>query len=363
MSARKIIHCDCDCFYAAVEMRDNPAYASIPLAIGGPANSRGVIATCNYQAREYGVRSAMASAKAQRLCPELTIIPGRMAVYRQVSQQVMAVMQRYTDIIEPLSLDEAYLDVTEAAQHYGSATQIAERIRAEVAAEVGITISAGVAPNKFIAKVASDWRKPNGLFVVKPQELKAFAGALAVNKIPGVGPVSAERLATRGITTCADLWPYSAEQLVKEFGRLGESLIERRFGIDHRPVQTQRTRKSVSVETTFARDLACSHLCVEPLADLWQQLQVRWQRLQDHYDITGLVVKLKFADFTQLTREQAGSTMDRQIFEQLLKVAYASGTADQQRQGARLIGLGFKLKPRATDKASVQQLCLFQTNG
>ena len=359
MSARKIIHCDCDCFYAAVEMRDNPAYASIPLAIGGPANSRGVIATCNYKAREYGVRSAMASAKAQRLCPDLTIIPGRMAVYRQVSQQIMAIFQRYTDVIEPLSLDEAYLDVTAAAQRFGSATAIAERIRTEVEAEIGITISAGVAPNKFIAKVASDWRKPNGLFVVKPQDLKSFAGALAVKKIPGVGPVSAERLANKGIETCADLWSYSADQLVSELGRLGESLIDRRFGIDHRPVQTQRIRKSVSVENTFANDLDLASLCGEPMDELWQQLQGRWQRLQENYEIAGLVVKLKFADFTQLTREQAGTLMDRELFEHLLQVAYASGNTDQQRQGARLIGLGFKLKPRTAESLSSQQLCLF----
>lgn len=359
MSARKIIHCDCDCFYAAVEMRDNPSYASIPLAIGGPANSRGVIATCNYKAREYGVRSAMASAKAQRLCPDLTIIPGRMAVYRQVSQQIMVIFQRYTDVIEPLSLDEAYLDVTDAAERFGSATTIAERIRAEVEDEIGITISAGVAPNKFIAKVASDWRKPNGLFVVKPQDLKQFAGALAVKKIPGVGPVSAERLASKGIETCADLWPYTPEQLVTEFGRLGESLIDRRFGIDNRPVQTQRIRKSVSVENTFANDLTLESLCGEPMDDLWQQLQVRWQRLQDNYEIAGLVVKLKFADFTQLTREQVGNAMDRKLFEHLLQVAYASGNADQQRQGARLIGLGFKLKPRTAESLSSQQLCLF----
>lgn len=359
MVDRKIIHCDCDCFYAAVEMRDNPAYTDIALAIGGPANSRGVIATCNYKAREFGVRSAMPSAKAQRLCPHLTIIPGRMAVYRQVSQQIMAIFQRYTDIIEPLSLDEAYLDVTGAAERFGSATAIAECIRAEVEAEVGITISAGVAPNKFIAKVASDWRKPNGLFVVKPTELKAFAGALAVKKIPGVGPVSAERLAQKNIQTCADLWSYSPEQLVAEFGRLGESLIERRFGIDHRPVQTQRIRKSVSVENTFASDLDLASLAAQPLEDLWQQLQVRRQGLQENYDIAGLVVKLKFADFTQFTREQAGNALDKQLFEHLLRVAYGCGNAEQQRRGARLLGIGFKLKPRSQEAVSSLQLCLF----
>ncbi|HCH23933.1 MAG TPA: DNA polymerase IV [Oceanospirillaceae bacterium] len=355
MNDRKIIHIDCDCFYAAVEMRDNPQYRGVPLAIGGPANSRGVIATCNYPAREFGVRSAMPSAQAQRLCPKLLIIPGRMSVYRQVSQQVMAIFRRYTDIIEPLSLDEAFLDVTEAAKEIGSATAIAERIRAAVEAEIGITVSAGVAPNKFVAKVASDWRKPNGVFVVKPDELDAFSAALPVRKIPGVGPVSAERLAAKGIEACADLRDYTAEQLIHMFGRLGESLINRRFGIDDRPVQIQRTRKSVSVETTFQGDMNLPQINQTQVPELLRQLQQRWHKLEQKYAISGLVVKLKFADFTQLTREQAGEYWDEQAFMQLLAQAYASGNADQQRAGARLVGLGLKLKARDTQR----QLCLF----
>ena len=355
MNDRKIIHIDCDCFYAAVEMRDNPHYRGVPLAIGGPANSRGVIATCNYPAREFGVRSAMPSAQAQRLCPKLLIIPGRMSVYRQVSQQVMAIFRRYTEMIEPLSLDEAFLVVTQAAKEIGSATAIAEQIRAAVAAEIGITVSAGVAPNKFVAKVASDWRKPNGVFVVKPEELDAFSAVLAVRKIPGVGPVSAERLAAEGIETCADLRVYSAQQLVQMFGRLGESLVNKRFGLDDRPVETQRRRKSVSVETTFHGDMSLLQINDTQVPELLRQLQARWHKLGPKYAISGLVVKLKFADFTQLTREQAGEQWDEQGFLQLLAQAYASGNADQQRAGARLVGLGLKLKERD----SQHQLCLF----
>lgn len=355
MNDRKIIHIDCDCFYAAVEMRDNPAYRDLPLAIGGPANSRGVIATCNYPAREFGVRSAMPSAQAQRLCPKLLIISGRMSVYRQVSAQVMAIFRRYTDIIEPLSLDEAFLDVTDAAQVMGSATAIAEKIRAQVEAEVGITVSAGVAPNKFVAKVASDWRKPNGLFVVKPDELDSFSANLPVRKIPGVGPVSAQRLAEEGVETCADLRPYSPEALVQTFGRLGESLIKRRFGLDDRPVETQRIRKSLSVETTFVGDMLLPQINEQAMPDLLQQLHMRWQKLSVKYAVAGLVVKLKFADFSQLTREQASSEIDAQVFAFLLQQAYASGTKQQQRAGARLVGLGLKLK----QCESVRQLQLF----
>jgi DNA polymerase-4 len=355
MTKRKIIHIDCDCFYAAVEMRDHPDYRSIPIAVGGPANSRGVIATCNYLAREFGVHSAMPSGQALRLCPTLVIIPGRMAVYRQVSAQIMAIFRRYTDTIEPLSLDEAYLDVTDAALAFGSATVIAERIRAEVAKEIGITVSAGVAPNKFIAKVASDWRKPDGLFVVKPDALDAFAAALPVKKIPGVGPVSAQRMAALDIETCADLRIYSEEQLVQMFGRLGESLAKRRFGLDSRLVQTHRVRKSVSVETTFSSDISLQAIRQQQVPELLQQLQVRWRKLEQQYVISGLVVKLKFKDFTQLTREQVATEIHMQGYLHLLEQAYASGNTNQQRDGARLVGLGLKLKQREP----LRQLCLF----
>ncbi|MCP4789585.1 MAG: DNA polymerase IV [Gammaproteobacteria bacterium] len=358
MNERKIIHIDCDCFYAAVEMRDNPAYRDVPIAIGGAPDSRGVIATCNYPARAFGVHSAMPSAQAKRLCPALKIIPGRMAVYRQVSSQVMDIFRRYADTIEPLSLDEAFLDVTEAAQVVGSATAIAQQIRSAVAMEVGITVSAGVAPNKFVAKVASDWHKPNGLFVVRPEELDVFSAALPVRKIPGVGPVSAQRLAAQGIETCADLRVYTADQLLHMFGRLGESLIKRRYGLDDRPVQSQRARKSVSVETTFDNDMNLAAIHAYSVPDLLMQLHARWQKLTSKYVISGLVVKLKFADFTQLTRERAGEGINVEGFQQLLAQAYSSGSADQQRAGARLVGLGLKLRQREGQR----QLCLFEIN-
>jgi len=352
---RKIIHCDCDCFYAAVEMRDKPSYRHRPIAIGGAANSRGVIATCNYPAREFGVHSAMPSSQAMRACPELLIIPGRMSVYKAVSEQIMAIFRRYSDTIEPLSLDEAFIDVTEVTILGGSATRIAQKIRQQVEAEVGITISAGVAPNKFIAKVASDWRKPNGLFVVKPSELDAFSAQLAVKKIPGIGPVSAAKLAQHGIQTCADLRPFSEAQLQQKFGSMGQSLANRRYGLDYRPVQTSRIRKSVSVENTYATDLKTIEDCGEALLPLYEQLMLRWQKLTTHYAVSGLVVKLKFADFSQLTREHTNAEIDLDFFKRLLQQAFSSGNVKQKEGGVRLLGLGFKLSSPVTQ----QQLRLF----
>jgi DNA polymerase-4 len=355
MMNRKIIHVDCDCFYAAVEMRDNPGYRGIPIAVGGSADSRGVIATCNYLAREFGVHSAMPSSRAVRLCPKLIIIPGRMVFYREVSAQIMVIFRRYTDLIEPLSLDEAYLDVTDAALAFGSATTIAECIRNEVAKEIGITVSVGIAPNKFMAKVASDWRKPNGLFVVKPDTLDTFAAALPVSKIPGVGPVSTKRMAALDIKTCADLRLYSEDQLSQMFGQLGQSLAKRRYGLDDRPVQTCRVRKSVSVETTFGSDISLQRIGQIHLPRLLKKLQIRWQKLEPHYVISGLVVKLKFTDFMQLTREKSGKNIHMQSYLCLLNQAYVSGSQNQQLAGARLLGLGLKLKKREF----LQQLCLF----
>ena len=266
-------------------MREMPSYRNRPIAIGGAANSRGVIATCNYPARKFGIHSAMPSSQALRACPELLILPGRMALYQVVSNQIMAIFQRYSDTIEPLSLDEAFIDVSESALFDGSATRIAQQIRADVEAEVGITISAGVAPNKFIAKVASDWRKPNGLFVVKPDELDGFSAQLPVKKIPGIGPVSAAKLAAQGIHTCADLRPFSELELEQKFGRMGQILVLRRFGEDHRPVQTSRLRKSVSVENTYSQDLTSLEACRDGLYPLYEELMERWKKLSYHLSL------------------------------------------------------------------------------
>ena len=217
-SAKKIVHCDCDCFYASIEIRDNPELAGKPVAVGGSPEKRGVVATCNYEARKFGIHSAMASATARKRCPQLIIIKPDMEKYRAASQQIHQVFQTYTRLIEPLSLDEAYLDVSDCEQFAGSATRIAQAIRNEVKEKIGITISAGIAPNKFLAKIASDWNKPDGQYVVKPEEVEKFVAQLPVKKLHGVGKVTAARMHRLGIETCSDIRKLDNEALTKHFG-------------------------------------------------------------------------------------------------------------------------------------------------
>jgi DNA polymerase-4 len=334
---RKIIHVDSDCFYAAVEMLDNPKLRGVPLAVGGQARSRGVIATCNYEARASGVRSAMASAHAQRLCPSLLIVPPRFERYREVSRQVQTIFQRHTSVIEPLSLDEAYLDVSGSDRLGGSATRIAETIRAEVQREVGITVSAGVAPNKFLAKIASEWRKPDGLFTVPPDAVDDFVKKLAVARLHGVGQVTAARLHNLGIYTCEDLRLADPQLLHRHLGSLALWLTGLANGHDERPVQTHHQRKSVSVEHTFSRDLPSLEACRLTMPGLLAQLQ---QRLSPGRRtlVKTAVLKLKFADFTQTTRECSSRSPDAGVFGKLLEEAFERGQG-----GVRLIGVGVRL--------------------
>lgn len=338
--ARKIIHCDCDCFFAAVEMRDNPALASVPMAVGGSSDRRGVIATCNYIARSYGVRSAMATAHAMRLCPDLQVISGNMAKYKETSQKVMTIFRDYTDLIEPLSLDEAFLDVSDSEQCKGSATLIAEEIRQRVKAEVGITVSAGVAPNKFLAKIASDWDKPDGLFVIKPDQVSLFIESLPVKKISGVGEKTAERLQRFGVLTCADLKRKTRSELLDRFGKFGQRLYELCRGIDERPVKVSRQRKSVSVEHTYSEDLPNLESCLQQLPELMSELEQRYQKHEKNTVITGAVVKIKFYDFVQTTAEHNLELPQADHFRQLLIDAFSRGN-----RAVRLIGVGYRLKP------------------
>ncbi|WP_047258116.1 DNA polymerase IV [Chromobacterium subtsugae] len=351
---RKIIHVDCDCFYAAIEMRDDPSLREVPLAVGGRPETRGVIATCNYIARRYGVHSAMSSARALRLCPELVILPPDMARYRLASQQIMAIYQRYTEVIEPLSLDEAYLDVTGQPHEQGSATLMAEAIRRQIREEVGITASAGIAPNKFLAKVASDWNKPDGQFLVRPRDIDAFVALLPVEKVHGVGRVTAERLHRLGIRSCGDLRRWTAADLFRHFGRFGEQLLAMAQGVDNRPVSTDRSRKSISVEETYAQDLPDLASCLGRLAELVDRLQARLAR-NGNPEFKGLSVKLKFDDFTQTTVEQPGYALGMAAFGQLLRTGFARGA-----RPVRLVGVGVKL---ADEHDLPRQLRLFGRDG
>lgn len=340
---RRIIHCDCDSFYASVEMRDDPSLRDKPVAVGGSPEKRGVIATCNYVARRYGVRSAMSSRRALTLCPDLVILFPDFARYKAASQAVNAIFRRYTDRVEPLSLDEAFLDVTDAVPQYGSATRIAQEIRDAVRSEVGITISAGVAPNKFLAKIASDINKPDGLYVVRPADINAFVAALPVEKLFGVGKVTAAKMHALGLRTCADVQCQEREFLARHFGGYGNTLWELSRGIDERPVRTDHRRRSLSVENTWPVDLATREECRAAMRGLAEDLRQRYARIEARYRITGLDTKVRYADFTVRSKQRTGTHIDENVLLALL-----DAQLDNRPPPVRLLGAGVKLAVRDT---------------
>jgi len=299
---RKIIHLDMDAFYASVEQRDHPELRGRPVAVGG-ARERGVVAAASYEARQYGVRSAMPSATALRKCPELVFVSPRFDVYKEISRQIRGIFAEYTPLIEPVSLDEAYLDVTENLQQVASATQIARDIRAKILAQTQLTASAGISYNKFLAKLASDYRKPNGQFVVRPEQGLAFVEELAVGQFHGIGPVTAARMNQLGIFTGADLRAQSPEFLRQQFGKAGQYYHAIARAEDHRPVVADRLRKSVGSENTFPQDLSTFPDLLAALAPLMAEV---W----DYCERTGIrartvTLKVKFADFRQITRSRS----------------------------------------------------------
>ena len=324
-----------DCFYAAVEMRDNPALKDIPIAIGGSSDRRGVISTCNYSARAFGVRSAMATAHAMKLCPNLTLVPGRMETYVEESRKIKDIMLRYTDVIEPLSLDEAFLDVSDSSLFGGSATRIAQDIRRAILEETGLTASAGVAPIKFVAKVASDENKPNGLCVISPDKLMEFVTGLPLKKIPGVGKVTQEKLSMLGLTTCGDVQLYSRERLLKQFGKFGRVLWDRCHGVDERGISQNRERKSVGIETTLAQDIYTEQQCLEIVHKLYPKLIKRLKKVSPDLLVHNQGIKLKFSDFQQTTMDQRTQSVSLKTFESLLPQILER----QNRRGIRLVGL------------------------
>lgn len=346
---RKFIHIDMDCFYAAVEMRDNPDLQNKPIAIGGSADRRGVIATCNYPARKFGVRSAMATATALRLCPDLTLVKGRMDEYKKVSDQIKQIYLRYTSEIEPLSLDEAFLDVTDSHLFEGSATYIAEDIRRAIYEEIGLTASAGVASIKFVAKIASDENKPNGICVITPSQLDDFVKKLPLKKIPGVGKVTLEKLNKLGLFKCEDIRSYPIEKLHQHFGKFGAALWKRSHAIDERRLSTNRKRKSIGVERTLDQDLVSIEECKEVMCRLLPKLHERID-VKKHGPIKSLGVKLKFSDFQQTTVEQQSAVVNEQILVDLVTKAFERGEG----RNVRLVGLHVSL----LDKLNTDQLAL-----
>ena len=301
---RKIVHIDMDAFYASVEQRDDPALRGRPVVVAW-RGARSVVCAASYEARTFGVRSAMPALRAERLCPHAVFVAPDFTRYRAASKQVREILLRHTNLVEPLSLDEAYLDVTAPKSGLDSGTAVAQAIRAEIFATTRLTASAGVAPNKFLAKIASDWKKPDGLFVIRPHEVAGFLAPLAVARIPGVGKVMDAKLAGLGIRTCADLRARDVRDLEQRFGRYGRRLAELSVGIDERPVSPDQPVQSISSEDTLAQDLPLSEL--EPLirtlaAKTWSQ-----SRSTARIGRT-VVLKLKTADFHILTRSHTPPT-------------------------------------------------------
>ena len=292
---RKIIHIDMDAFYASVEQRDNPDLRGKPIAVGH-AEERGVVSAASYEARRFGVRSAMSSQKAKRLCPQLIFVRGRMEVYKEVSRQIHEVFHEYTDVIEPISLDEAFLDVTENKPGIALAVDIAKEIKQKIRERLHLVASAGVSYNKFLAKIASDYRKPDGLCTIHPDQALDFIARLPVESFWGVGPVTAKRMHALGIHNGAQLRACTEDYLVREFGKVGTLYYDFARGIDLRPVEAVRVRKSIGCERTLERDIS--------IIELYHVAVELVQRLGRHPDFRGntLTLKIKFHDFKQITR-------------------------------------------------------------
>lgn len=314
---RKIIHIDMDAFYASVELRDRPDLRGLPMVVASD-HARAVVTTATYEARKFGLRSAMSVYKAKQLCPHVICITPDFAKYRAVSEVLHQIFQRYTPMVEAVSLDEAYLDVTENLKGLASATEVAEHIRAEIEQETGLTASAGVAPNKFIAKIASDWHKPNGICVVKPAQVTEFIQALSLDKIPGVGRVTLQKMHSHQWYMIADLLPLKESELIAYFGKFGKNLYQYVRGIDHRPVVYQRERQQISKEVTFEQNIDWQLL---RYADIWMiLLQKVWELLQQkNLKARGIQIKLKDQHFKTLQYSKAYP----QSFESFEQLRYA----------------------------------------
>ena len=343
---RKIIHLDMDCFYAAIEQRDNPELRGKPVGVGGARDRRGVLTTCSYEARPFGVRSAMPAFIALQKCPGLILVPTRFDVYRRESQRIREIFATFTPLIEPLSLDEAYLDVSELSF---DPEAVAFEIRERILEETGLTASAGIAGNKLLAKIASDMNKPNGQYAVPPGEVAAFMESLPVRKLWGVGGVSAEKLERRGIRTCGQLQQLSRVDLHGLFGRFGLELYELCRGIDDRPVQPHRIRKSLSTEQTFSENLTTLAECERRLAILHGELLRDLARARETRAVRKVFVKLKFANFTRTTVECVAAEPALPLLSGLLEQGFRRGEG----LAVRLLGVGVRFAEEAGETSQL----------
>lgn len=337
-----------DCFYAAIEVRDRLALRGKPVGVGGARDRRGVLTTCNYEARAFGVRSAMPTFMALQRCPQLIVVPTRFDVYRRESGVIREILHRFTALVEPLSLDEAYLDVT---AHPGAPAALAQVIRDLIFRKTRLTASAGIGPNKLVAKIASDLRKPNGQFEVKHGEVAEFMAPLPVRKIWGIGAVTERKMERLGISTCGELRRFSRAELQEQFGKFGYELYELCRGVDERKVEPHRERKSLSNEETFSINLETLEQCEEKLEELFTELAAELAQKAAARTLTGIFVKLKFADFTRTTVERAGLEVSLDNFHALLIEAFA-----RTGKSVRLMGVGVRFAESRPAEAQLSLL-------
>lgn len=355
MSIRKIIHIDMDAFYASVEQRDFPELRGKPIAVGG-GGERGVVTTASYEARPFGVRSAMPGRRARELCPDLIFVPPRFDAYREASQKIRAIFYDYTDLVEPLSLDEAYLDVTENHHGIPYATQVAKEIRQRIFEDTGLTSSAGVSYNKFLAKTASDINKPNGMKVILPDDAPAFLEAMKIEKFHGIGKATAAKMHKLEIYTGADLKQLSEHELFQRFGKAGIHYYHIVRGNDNRAVNPDRIRKSISVENTFTKDTADKSILAEEIRDMSGSLEARIQKAKAKGKTVTL--KIKYSDFKSVTRSITVDTPTADISEILNLGLHLLEKLDLRRS-VRLVGIGISnLTDEDEEAAQAPQLSL-----
>ncbi|MEE2808445.1 MAG: DNA polymerase IV [Verrucomicrobiota bacterium] len=350
-SNRSIIHIDMDCFFAAIEIREYPELANKPVAVGGNPSGRGVLTTCNYIAREYGCRSAMPAFKAMQLCPKLVILPVRHELYREEAHKIRNIFKKTTHIIEPLSLDEAYLDVSHLSS---DPSKIAQQIRLQIKEERGLTSSAGIAPNKMLAKIASDWNKPDGQYQIKHEEIDEFMNDLPAKKIWGVGDKTSQRLDEMGVNTCKELQLIDLPTLHQKFGKFGVSLYQLCRGIDERAVITDRERKSTSVERTFKINISQIKEAKAKFKSILLELKDDLTTNHNDRKLKSAFVKLTFSDFQKTSTEKKSDEINSSLFNELLAVSWGRGNG----KSVRLIGAGVRFESKKT-KSDFDQLNLF----
>lgn len=352
-AGRRILHCDMDAFYASIHIRDDPSLAGKPVVIGGEPGQRGVVAAASYEARKYGIHSAMPSARAHRLCSEALFLAPDFARYRRESKRIFAIFREFTPLVQTVALDEAYLDVSEHFRPWGSATGVAEALRARIREELRLTVSVGVAPNRLVAKIASDFDKPDGLTVVRPHQVQAFLDPLPVRRLPGVGPATERRLADLGVRTVQDLRSLARERVVERLGRNGERLHAFAQGHDGRPVRVHQEAKSLSCERTWAEDQRSLAVMDERLAAMAADVAGSLERRK--LSACTVTVKVRYPDFTTVTRSSTleGPTCDPQRIREIAWMLLRR--TDATARGVRLLGVGTSnLVP-----GGVEQLTLF----